>query len=257
MNSREVLDLTPAPADVRLRYGAAQRQFGDLRVPKTKEKHPVAIVLHGGFWRNKFNLVYMGHLCESLRTAGIATWNLEYRSIGDPGGSWPGTCLDVALGASYLRMIADAHHLDLNRVIALGHSAGGHLALWLAAKGNLKLAGAFGLGAVADLQRALDLKLSDTVVAKFLNGGAIQQADPMQLLPMKTKLRLFHGKADDIVPIEIAERFTQAAKRAGDDARLFPLEGGHFEPVDPRTPQWGLVREEISRIVKSTSSSAV
>ena len=102
------------------------------------------------------------------------------------------------------------------------------------------------MGAVADLQRALDLKLSDTVVEKFLNGGAISQADPMDLLPTGTKLRLFHGKADDIVPIEIAERFVQAAKAAGGDAQLSPLEGGHFEPVDPRTPQWALVREEIS-----------
>ena len=257
MNSREILELVPAPPDFRLRYGPAPRQFGELRVPKTKAVHPVAIVLHGGFWRNKFNLRYMGHLCESLRSAGIATWNLEYRSIGDPGGAWPGTCLDAALGASYLKMIADTHHLDLTRVIALGHSAGGHLALWLAAKRNLKLAGVFGLGAVADLQMALDLKLSNTVAAQFLNGGSIRQADPRQLLPVGAKVRLFHGKEDDIVPIKIAESFVESAKAAGDDARLSALEGGHFEPADPRTAQWALVRDEISRMVKSTSSSAV
>jgi len=256
-NSRDILDLVPPAADLKLPYGSDPRQFGELRFPKGGPKHPVAIVIHGGFWRNKFNLTYMGHLCESLRQVGIATWNLEFRSIGDAGGGWPGTCQDVLAGAKYLRVIADAHHLDLNRTVVLGHSAGGHLALWLAAKSNPKLTGAIGLGAVADLHRALELKLSDTVVEKFLNGGNINEADPMRLLPMRAKIRLLHGKDDDIVPIGIAERFVEAARAAGDDAQLIPLEGGHFEPVDSRTPQWRAVRDEIARMVKSSSSSAV
>ncbi len=256
-NSRDILDLVPPAADLKLPYGSQPRQFGELRLPPGGPQHPVAIVIHGGFWRNKFNLTYMGHLCESLRERGIATWNLEFRSIGDAGGGWPGTCQDVLAGARYLRMIANAHHLDLTRTVAVGHSAGGHLALWLAANGNPKLRAAIGLGAVADLHRALELKLSDTVVEEFLNGGSIAEADPIRLLPMHTRLRLFHGKTDDIVPIGIAERFTEAARAAGDDAKLIPLEGGHFEPVDPRTSQWLLVRDEIARIVMASSSSAV
>ena len=257
MNPPDIVTRPAPPADAKLSYGSEPRQFGELRVPHTGGGHPVAIVLHGGFWRNQFNLSYMGHLCESLRVAGIATWNLEFRSIGDPGGGWPGTCQDVALGARHLRVIAEAHHLDLTRTIALGHSAGGHLALWLASKRNPKLLAAIGLGAVADLQRALDLKLSNTVVEQFLNGGQIAEADPMRLLPLHTKLRLFHGKSDETVPIGIAERFIEAARAAGDDARLIPLESGHFEPIDPATAQWAAVKDEIARIVKSSSSSAV
>ena len=257
MNPPDIVTRPAPPADAKLSYGSDPRQFGELRVPHTGGGHPVAIVLHGGFWRNQFNLSYMGHLCESLRAAGIATWNLEFRSIGDPGGGWPGTCQDVALGARHLRVIAEAHHLDLTRTVALGHSAGGHLALWLASKRNPKLLAAIGLGAVADLQRALDLKLSNTVVEQFLNGGHIAEADPMRLLPLHTKLRLFHGKSDETVPIGIAERFIEAARAAGDDARLIPLESGHFEPIDPATAQWAAVKDEIARIVKSSSSSAV
>ncbi len=173
---------------LRLPYGPAPQQFGELRVPQGKAKHPVVIVLHGGFWRNKYRLNLMDSLCESLELMGVASWNLEYRSIGDPGGGWPGTCQDVASGASYLRMIADAHHLDVSNTLAMGHSAGGHLALWLASRQKLKAA--IGLGAVADLQRALDLKLSDSVVAKFLNGAPLRDADPKQLLPLHAKLRL-------------------------------------------------------------------
>ncbi len=257
MNSRDILDLVPPPADAKLSYGSEPRQFGELRVPHSGGKHPVAIVLHGGFWRNKFNLIYMGHLCEALRSIGIATWNLEYRSLGDAGGGWPGTCQDVASGARYLRTIAEAHRLDLPRTVALGHSAGGYLALWLASRWNPKLLAAIGLGAVADLGRAVELKLSDSVAAQFLGNGKLGEADPMRLLPLHTKLRLFHGIGDDIVPIGIAQQFTEAAQAAGDDAELFPLEGGHFEPVDPRTSQWIAVRDEIARMVKSNSSSAV
>ncbi len=244
---------------MRLRYGSAPRQFGDLRVPKLAGKHPVAIVLHGGFWRSKFNLAYMGHLCESLRDAGVATWNLEYRSIGDPGGGWPGTGQDVASGASYLRVIADAHQLDLTRVVALGHSAGGQLAMWLAAKGNPKLTGAIALGGVVDLERAWELKLSDTVTATFLGGAPDQHrdADPMRLLPLGIPQRLFHGVDDDIVPIEISRHYAERARSLGDSAKLIELPGGHFEPVDPRTAQWVAVRDEIARMVKSSSSSAV
>ncbi len=246
---REILDLAPPIPDFRLPYGADPRQFGELRVPKTGSKHPVCVALHGGFWRNGFNLAYMGHLCESLRAVGIATWNLEYRSVGDAGGGWPGTCQDVLSGVSYLRLIAETHHLDLGRLVALGHSAGGHLALWTAAKSNLQLSGVVGLGAVADLRQALDLNLGRGAVREFLNGADVDQADPVAFLPLRTKVRLLHGKSDDIVPPSIAERFVTVSKAAGDDAHLVLLEGGHFEPVDPRSNQWMQVQAEIARLL--------
>src|SRR5579864_48582 len=131
---REILDLPAPPADVRLPYGTDQFQFGDLRLPQSAGPHPVAIVVHGGFWRAQYGLEYAGHLCAALAHAGIATWNLEYRRIGNPGGAWPNTFLDVAQGADYLRVLAEKYPLDLKRVITAGHSAGGHLAVWLAAR---------------------------------------------------------------------------------------------------------------------------
>ena len=123
-NSRSIL-IRPAPAaDHRLAYGSNEFQFGELRLPKTAGKHPVAIVLHGGCWMAQYGLGYMGHMSAALTEAGFATWSIEYRRVGNPGGGWPGTFEDAAKATDYLREIADKHSLDLNRVIAIGHSAG-------------------------------------------------------------------------------------------------------------------------------------
>jgi pimeloyl-ACP methyl ester carboxylesterase len=154
----------------------------------------------------------MGHLCASLRQAGIATWNLEYRSIGDPGGAWPGTFDDAAAGAAHLLQIAGAHNLDLARVVMVGHSAGGHLALWLA---SMKPSCAcVSLGGVATLKRAWELGLSETVVADLMGGSPSEvseryrSADPIELLPLSVpqrhstggRTRLFRSKSPSIMP---------------------------------------------------------
>jgi hypothetical protein len=107
MNPREILTLPLPPADAKIAYGEAPRQFGELRANAgLKSLQPVVITLHVGFWRNQFNLAYMGHLCEALNRLGFATWNLEYRALGDPGGGWPGTCEDILSGAAFLKNIA-------------------------------------------------------------------------------------------------------------------------------------------------------
>ncbi len=249
MNPREILTLPPPPADARIAYGSEPRQFGELRAnAATATLQPLVITLHGGFWRNQFNLAYMGHLCEALKRMGFATWNLEYRSIGDPGGAWPGTFEDVAAGAAFLSKIAGPYHLDLHRAIALGHSAGGQLALYLASK--MKLQGVIGIGAVADLKRAQEMQLGNRVVDLL---HAPPSADPMNQLPLHTRERLFCGREDDIVPIEISRRYVEAATKAGDDARLIELDGGHFEPVDPRTPQWKRVAQEVVSLLASSA----
>src|SRR5262249_16380544 len=148
-----------------------QYQFGYLRIPKSAGPHPVAIVIHGGFWRDRFDLEHSGHMCAALTAAGIATWSLEYRRIGHPGGAWPGTCEDVLRGAAHLHTFADQYSLNSARVIAIGHSAGGHLALWLAAQKKPRLRGAVSLAGVVDLKRAWELQLSNTVVADFIGGS--------------------------------------------------------------------------------------
>ena len=212
-------------------------------------------MIHGGFWRAKYGLEYAGHMCEALRASGVATWNLEYRRMGHDGGGWPGTCEDVVAGARHVTELSALHSLDLGRVVAMGHSAGGQLALWLAAsldyplRGRaLPLRGVVSLAGVADLRRAWELQLGDGVVGQFLGASPEEaperyaQASPIERLPLGVPSRLICGTEDDVVPIEISRRFVEAAARCGEDARLVPLAGaGHFEPVDPRTPEWPIV----------------
>jgi acetyl esterase/lipase len=228
-------------------YGADPFQFGELSLPATKRPHAVAIVIHGGFWRSKYGLDYIRPVCDELTQAGIATWNLEYRRIGNPGGGWPGTFEDVEAGADKVAAIAVHNGLDLNRVIAIGHSAGGHLAFWLAARRKF-LAGAISLAGVVDLRRAWELQLSNTVVADFLGGSPDEVPDryafasPIERLPLGIPQRLFHGTADDSVPLEISERYVQAAQSSGDDAQLIVLpNASHFDVVDPRTKEFAQV----------------
>jgi dipeptidyl aminopeptidase/acylaminoacyl peptidase len=251
---REILDLAAPAADRRISYGLGELHFGDLRLPAGAGPHPVVIAIHGGFWRAAFNLLYMGHVCAALTKAGFATWNIEYRGIGHEDGGFPGTLRDVALASAHLKRVEG---LDLSRAVAIGHSAGGHLALWLAASGRgIPLCGAVSLAGVADLDRAWELGLSNTVVAEFLGGGPLdlperyEMASPMRRLPCGVPMRLVHGDADETVPIEIAERFEAAALSAGDDCRLIRLPGaGHFELVDPRAPEWAPVEAAIRELL--------
>lgn len=232
----------------RFAYGTDPLNFGDLRLPESGVSSPVAIVIHGGFWRSTFGLDYINPFCEALTAAGIATWNLEYRRLGNTGGGWPGTLDDVAAGADHIGSLATQFNLDLNRVIAIGHSAGGHLAFWLASR-KKALTGAISLAGVVDLRRAWELHLSNTVVADFLGGSPEEVPDrydfasPIEQLPLGIPQRLFHGTADSSVPYEITERYAHAAQLRGDNAELITLEkSGHFELVDPRTKEFALVR---------------
>ena len=118
--------LPSKPADARIAYGADSLQFGELRLPNGKGPFPVAIVIHGGCWVHGYAAANnAAPIADALRDAGVATWNIEYRRRDNPGGGWPGTFLDVASAADSLRSIATRYPLDLSRVIAIGHSAGG------------------------------------------------------------------------------------------------------------------------------------
>ena len=247
-NPAGILDLPPVPSDARIAYGSLPSQFADLRLPATKPPHRLVIVIHGGFWKAAYNLDHIGHLCAALTAAGVATWSLEYRRIGDPGGGWRGTFDDVVLGAQALRDAARKYNLDLAHVAATGHSAGGHLALYLAAMSNISLRGVTALAPVADLRRAYELRLSNGIVEKLLGGTPDQAPEryrstsPIEMLPIGVPQTLVHGSADTVVPIELSERFTAKSP----NAKLIRREGaGHFELIDPRTPQWGEVCQAI------------
>lgn len=260
----DILALPPPTADTRIAYGPDSHQFGDLRLPGGRGPHPVVIVIHGGFWRARYDLEHIGHVCAALTAEGFATWSLEYRRIGNTGGGWPGTLQDVSHGANHLSSLASAYRLDLDRVVTLGHSAGGHLALWLAGRrrvsvGNplyehdpLPLRGVVSLAGVADLRHAWELRLSNGVVEDLLGGPPEQfreryaSASPAELLPLGVRQVLVHGTDDANVPFSLSQRYHAAAVAAGDDAALVTLPGaGHFEVIDPRSSEWPRVVEAV------------
>jgi acetyl esterase/lipase len=256
----------PAPrADVRVPYGPDPLHFGDLRLPPGAGPHPVVVVIHGGFWRARFSLEHIGHACAALTSTGLATWNIEYRRIGNPGGAWPGTFLDVAAGVDHLREIAPRHNLDLSRVVVIGHSAGGHLALWLAGRSRIPAGGplyipsplpvkaAISLAGVADLRRGWEMALSNGVVQDLIGGTPEEMperyatASPIELLPLGVRQVLIRGTEDENVPFEISRAYHQSALSKGDDCELITLQGaGHFEVIDPRSQEWQQVARAVN-----------
>ena len=182
----DILSLPAPKADARMAYGSDQNQFVDLRIPQSKGPHPLAICIHGGYWRARYDLEYLGHLCAALTATGLATANVEYRRVGNPGGGWPGTFSDIRCAYQFVMQKAQQYHFDAQHVIVLGHSAGAQLALCLAAH-EAGLAGAISLAGVIDLQRAYELHLSNNAVVEFLGGTPrevadhYREADPMKL----------------------------------------------------------------------------
>src|SRR5579864_8847074 len=148
----DILDLPPPAADVRVAYGTDPNQFGDLRLPKGKGPFPVVINLHGGYWRAKYDLAHAGHLCAALTALGFVTWNVEYRRVGNDGGGWPGTLEDVVSAYRFLPQLAKRYPLDASKVLVMGHSAGGQLALCLAAHQST-ISQTLALAGVLDLER--------------------------------------------------------------------------------------------------------
>src|SRR5436853_962613 len=154
--SDDFLTRKPPWYDLWLKYGTDENQFGDLRLPKGKGPYSLLMNIHGGFWRAKYDLQHASHLCAALAAGGIATFNLEYRRVGNPGGGWPGTFEDITSGLKFIRSHSGEHNIDAKRVIVMGHSAGGQLALCLAHR-VVDLAGVVSLAGVVDLHKAYDL----------------------------------------------------------------------------------------------------
>lgn len=265
---RDVLARRPTPADVRIRYGQDPSQFGDLRVPAGRGPHPVAVYVHGGCWMAEYDLEHAGHACAGLTAAGVATWSLEYRRIGN-GGGWPATFRDVARGADQLRAFAAEHDLDLGRVVAAGHSAGGHLAAWLAARGPsredpakeadpLRVRGAVAIAGIVDLARASELGLCGGAVDQLLGGAPARVAgryalgSPFELLPLGVPQVLITGARDTIVPSEIAERYAARARERGDDVRIVEVAGAdHFDLIDPTATAFAAVRDAALELLSA------
>jgi acetyl esterase/lipase len=260
----EILSLAHPEPDARIPYGPDELQFGELRIPDGTGPHPVAIVLHGGCWRARYDIGHTRAFADALRREGFAVWSLEYRRVGNPGGGWPGTFLDVASGADYLRTLAASHPLDLERVVAVGHSAGGHLALWLAARRGLgdgseirgvfdplPLAGVVSLAGVTDLRRAVEERVCETMAAELVGAEArYAEASPIERLPLGVPQRLLTGALDAVVPPAFGEDYAARARARGDDASHSLVEGaGHFEVIAPSTEAFRAVVEAIRTLL--------
>lgn len=251
VQSEDILTIKPPDPDMRLPYGHDSNQFVDVRIPNSKGPHPVVFFIHGGYWRAKYDLTYAGHLCGALKKLGIVSWNVEYRRVGNPGGGWPGTFEDIR--SAYRRL----HHpdrktaaLDLKRVCVAGHSAGGQLALCLAAH-EPTVRNVLSLAGVLDLHRGWELHLSNDAVAGFLGGSPTEvpdhyrEASPAEQRITATQ-KLIHGTADDSVPYEISKNYAQQKKRAGENVDVLTLEQtGHFEIVDPASAVWKQVQKAL------------
>ncbi len=256
----DILDEPAPPADHRVAYGSDPNQFGDLRLPGGPGPHPVIVAIHGGFWRKQYDLTHLGQLCAAITKTGFATWSLEYRRVGQKSGGFPGTMQDVGRGTDYLLDLAKQYPLNLDRVLAIGHSAGGQLALWLGGRQHIesssklhsaspfRLHGIVGLAAVSNLAKASQLGIGDGIVDQFMGGTpkAVPEryaaASPIELLPLGVPQQLIHGSHDDVVPLSMSEGYCREARARGDDAVLHALPGvGHYELIDPKSAAWPTV----------------
>ena len=279
LGPQQVNKLPSSPADHRIQYGKDPFQFGDLRLPKTSGRHPVAVVIHGGCWKSRFaDLQNTAALSSALTNSGLATWNIEYRRIDNPGGAWPGTFEDVANAVDYLSVLAKDYPLDLKRVIVIGHSAGGHLATWVAARPRLSqqsplfskeplpVKGVVNLAGPADLESFLPLQNSvcgDTVITKLIGGSPSEmpqrykEASPVNLLPIGIKQILIIGAQDKAVPPESGKKYEEDAKKKGDDVRLIVIENAsHFEVIAPGSVAWPKVEESALSLLKATKAAS-
>lgn len=261
VNTREILTRPGPPGDHRIAYGLGPAQFGDLRLPNGAGPFPVVVVIHGGCWRALHTLEYMGHLSADLTAAGVATWNIEYRRLGQDGGGWPGTYLDVARAIDHLRKLAADFPLDLRRVVVTGHSAGGHLALWAAGRHRLTpeselysadpfpLAGAVPLAGLTDLQMT-GTACDEELPQMYGSDDTLTQTSPVAMLPLGLPVVIIQGEEDLPVPPGQATAYLEAAVRHGDRPRLCLLpEADHFVIVDPCSSIWPRIRTEILSLI--------
>ena len=257
--SDDILSRQPPPADKRLAYGSDANQFLDLRLPqkaKAKVSPPLVINIHGGFWRAQYSLDHAAHLCTALTARGLATANLEYRRVGNPGGGWPGTFADIRSAYQFLLQHADAEHLDRERIVIMGHSAGGQLALCLAGhepgvKRVISLAG------VVDLEQGYQLHLSHDAVAEYMHGTPTevpehyQEADPMRLSVPHARQHLLHGTVDDTVPIAFSRDYVREKRKRSpsEDVSLVEVAGAtHFDMIDPATAAWKQIEAAVMQL---------
>jgi acetyl esterase/lipase len=278
MQTSNVLQRTPPQADHRIHYGTGELQFGDLFLPEKLPfgaRVPLVVFVHGGWWRSEYDLAHAGHLCAALKAEGYAVWSIEYRRVGYTGGGWPTTFQDVAAAFDFCRMLAVSYPLDMEHVVAMGHSAGGHLAFWLAGRHHVPEDSAVGgtvplvgLRGVVSLAGAVDLRLTCDLAGYFtfahdkaevytLMGGSPKQVperyrggNPGELLPFGVPQILLQGTNDQQIPSELPGRWLEQSRRQGDRVSMTMIpDADHFDLIDPLSPAWPVVRDSVKRAI--------
>ena len=217
-----------------IRYGKDESQFLELTRP-TGTSRGVVVVIHGGFWSSQYDLSLGRPLAASLAKEGWTAANLEYRRVGN-GGGWPTTFDDVRNGIDAL---ADVDGLDLSTVITLGHSAGGHLGVWVVGKTKkVPITAAVSQAGVLDLAAAAKENLGGGAVLSLMGGAPIKPADPITFVPLDVPVHCIHGTDDGNVPLSQSVAYVDKATSAGGTAVLHEVEGDHFVLIDPSTPAW-------------------
>lgn len=269
-------DATPA-SPITISYGDAPEQFGILHLPRRRDGDgddrdrvlaPVVVLVHGGFWRNPYDLTLMDPLAADLVRCDLAVWNIEYRRVGDDGGGWPGTLADVAAATDHLAVVAGDHPIDLARVAVVGHSAGGHLALWVAGRAGLPDGApgaapvvvptvAVGLGAVVDLLGAAAEPLGNGAVMELLGGEPDEVPDRYEIarprLDAGPTMVSVVGTGDDIVP----PRYSIDPSRP-DAIQVAEIDGAdHFDLIDPSHAAWSAVLEILDGIDPANSRTTL
>ena len=244
------------------RYGAQRAQIGDLWRPEGKRGDlPVVVLIHGGFWRSVYPRVLMNRMARAVVAEGWLAWNIEYRRLGPlgGGGGWPSTFVDIARAIDYL---AEIDGVDLDRVIICGHSAGGQLAFWAAARDPggpapppaVPIRAAVSLAGLLDLERAASSHHGRDRVASFVGGSPARVPDrycrisPIRLLPLGVPQLLVHGREDRTIPASWSEDYQRTARAAGDNAVYLPLDGvSHRTIIDGTRSSWAAIVEGLPR----------
>lgn len=264
-------DIAQRPSSIptaKVHYGADPEQFGELRVPAGAGPHPVAMVIHGGCWLKDFDYRHATQLADALGSLGVATWTVEYRRVGTPGGGWPGTFRDIASASDKLYAIARDYPLDLSRAIAIGHSAGGQLALWTASRAGqspgidlykadpLPFRGVVALAPITDIAAYAKQANCGSSVVPLMGGPAEQYSDryghvsPIAKLPLRLPQRLIAGELDTIVPLTMIEAYMETAEYVQDDAELTVVDGaGHFDLITADGAGWPAVEKAVRELL--------
>jgi acetyl esterase/lipase len=258
----------------RLVYGPHADQWGDLYVPNRDSPRGIVVVIHGGYWRDKYTAELGVPIAEDLLCSGFTVWNLEYRRAGTDGkigaGGWPATFEDIAAGIDHLAELVPGYGLDLSRVAVLGHSAGGHLAVWatgrhtlppgaLGAAPKVRPSGVVGQAGLLDLAAVEKLALSDRAAVNLMGGTrdelpeAFEVADPMKALPIGVPVLAVHGRKDTDVPFDQSANYARAARAAGDPVELHEVTGDHFDIIDPSHEAYRCCRRLLERLLPDTS----